>query len=64
MNDQIISVAGYVSRGIEAYYRGAARDAHHMDPDSPGLVHWLAGYDQAARTSLLKPQADVVKAKP
>jgi len=64
MNDQIISCAGYINRGREAFYRGAARDAHHLDPTSPGLPHWLDGYDQAARASLLKPQAEIVKARP
>lgn len=64
MNDQIISVTGYYNRGMEAFYRGAARDAHHLDPTQPGLQHWLEGYDHAARASLLKPQAEIVKATP
>jgi len=64
MIDQIISCAGYFNRGMEAFYRGADRDAHHLDPESKGLPHWLEGYDQAARASLLKPQAEIVKAKP
>jgi len=63
MIDQIISCAGYFNRGREAFYRGADRSAHHLDLDSPGLPHWLAGYDEAATASLLKPQAEVVKAR-
>lgn len=64
MNDQIFSCATLFNRGIEAFYRGAARDAHHMAPDAPGLAHWLAGYDHAASASLLKRQAEIVKAAP
>jgi hypothetical protein len=46
MSDQIVSRDAMRARGAAAFKAGRRRDDHYMNPGSPAIEDWQAGWDQ------------------
>lgn len=47
MTHKIVSRAYMRAKGAAAFEAGKHRDEHHMNPGSPAIVDFQAGWDQA-----------------